>query len=817
MLTLVVIPLVSLVAVWGFATYVTVGDGLRLLNQGSLVTAVATPAEEILGALQGERRASVVFLVAPTGPNRATLIADRALVDQKITTYRTVLARADVRRITPDHVMALARGQLAALDRLPTLRSDVDGRRIATAAVLDRFRDLADPATPLYSAVSSFPDAEVSAEGRALQRLAHARELRARVDAILAGVLAAGDSFTRESYRQFVQALAVMRAEYHEAYVQLADPYRRELDALLAREPYVSLARMEDAAVATGGSGRIPVDAEQWRDANSAALAELAGFHARLGGLVERHAKSPAYLLFARALGIGLLGLIAVVVSVVISLRIGRRLADRLSELSSSAHALADTQLPAVVARLRRGERVDVDAEAPVLHEGRDEIGEVGDAFNSVRRTAISSAVEQAELRAGIQNAFSNIARRSQTLVKKQLSLLDVMEHKTVNPDELADLFKVDHLATRMRRYAENLLILGGERAGRSWGDSVPMQDVLRGAASEAEQYERVRVLPVPSVALAGVAVSDVIHLLAELIDNAATYSPPHTTVQVIGQQVAHGFVIEVEDRGLGMSEPSLEAANRWLSASPEFNVLALSESPRIGMFVVARIAARHDIRVTLRHSAYGGLTAIVLLPPRLVTDVEETPAGDATPPGPPAQVPPTRGREATAGRAVDTAAGRGREASAGRRAEATDGRAEAGDETVTLPVYQPVPAGAPVLSGGPAARDGVAAPSGGPAAGGAAGASAGGDQPRRTEQGLPVRVRQAGLAPGLRGPRPDPGEFTRSLPPRPPEEVRRMMSAYQHGTLRGRQASAEAAEASSTIDNANAAAADHGGGEETR
>ncbi|PZM98128.1 MAG: hypothetical protein DIU79_00840, partial [Actinobacteria bacterium] len=805
LLTLVMIPLISLLVLWGFATYLTVGDGYRLYNQGRLINDLAAYAEEILSAVQIERRESMVFLGDPSPENRTTLVRARTAVDQKIEVYRDTLERRDIQRITPDRVMALARTVLEAFDDLPAIRSEVDGRSIGGRRLMDAFTDLVDPITPFYSAVSTFPDDAVAAEGRALQRLAHARELRARVDAILAGAIAAG-GFTEETYVQFVQAVGVMRAEYHETYVQMTDLYRREVDKFFAQDLYVTLARIEDQAIATRGQGPIPIDAERWREYNTTALAQLSDFQLELAVFIEEHAKPSAYRIFGRILVAGLLGLIAVVATIIVSLRIANRLADRLRDLAQSARTLAEEQLPSVVERLRHGEKVDVDAEAPDIGEtpDADEIGEVGRAFNAVRRTAIATAVEQAQLRAGIANVFLNIARRSQTLVRNQLARLDVMERKTVNPDELADLFAIDHLATRMRRYSENLVILGGGRPGRNWGRPVSMQEVLRGAASESEHYERVRVQPIPPVVLDGAVVSDVIHLVAELIDNATSFSPPHTTVLVSGQMVPHGFVVEIDDRGLGMSEADLAAANKWLADPPEFTVLALSDTPRLGMFVVARIAARHGIKVSLRRSPYGGITAIVLIPPHLVAEagaehrLTQRSAGS----------PDRGGANAEADDAPERVP-----VGAGVRAAATGGeKSPLEADTLAVPVYRRGgPAPAPAQASPPAQQPSPLTPvrdkgSDDAAARQAAGTTpstptstrstgqqesdGGQEPPRRTHLGLPVRVRQARLAPGLRN-SPGPMATISTEPPaRSPEEVRRMMSAYQRGTMRGRSQS---------------------------
>ena len=278
-----------------------------------------------------------------------------------------------------------------------------------------------------------------------------------------------------------------------------------------------------------------------------------------------------------------------------------------------------------MVGRLRRGENVDVNAEAPALRIGRDEIGRVGQAFDLVRQTAIRAAVEEARLRQGLNDVFRSLARRSQSLLHRQLTLLDQMERRATDPEALDDLFRLDHLTTRMRRHAEGLVILAGAPPGRGWSSPVRMVDVMRGAIAEVEDYARVSVATRSQAALAGSAVADVIHLLAELIENATTLSPPYTSVRVSGDTVANGFAIEVEDRGLGMSPTRLAELNDRLANPPEFNP---SDSEQLGLFVVSQLAKRHGIRVTLKASPYGGTAAIVLIPRHLVVTEEAFRAG---------------------------------------------------------------------------------------------------------------------------------------------------------------------------------------------
>ena len=320
----------------------------------------------------------------------------------------------------------------------------------------------------------------------------------------------------------------------------------------------------------------------------------------------------------ALAGGVGLLGL---VLSVLLSVLIGRWIIRRLGRLEESATALAEVELPSVVARLRRGEDVPVEELSGTTADlGRDEIGRVGRAFDAARRTAIEAAVGEARMRRGINDVFRNLARRNQSLLHRELTVLDGMERRTTDPETLEDLFRLDHLTTRMRRHSEGLIILSGAAPGRGWVHPVRMIDVLRAAAAEVEDYSRVSVTTPSQAALTGPAVADVIHLLAELIENATTLSPPYTPVRVSGDLVASGFAVEIEDRGLGMSEQRYLELNGRLAEPPEFDVF---NSEQLGLFVVGQLAKRHGIRVTLRPSPYGGTTAIALIPTTLV-GVEE-------------------------------------------------------------------------------------------------------------------------------------------------------------------------------------------------
>ena len=236
----------------------------------------------------------------------------------------------------------------------------------------------------------------------------------------------------------------------------------------------------------------------------------------------------------------------------------------------------------------------------------------------------IRDVTEQAALRQSISDLLHNLARRSQGLVDRQLELIDELERKEVDPDRLHELFRMDHLATRMRRNVENLIVLSGVDQRRRWSESVPLHDVVEAAVGEVEDFSRVQITGIHDLTLAGQAASDVAHLLAELVENATSFSSPSTVVEVSGGPTGNGYVLEIEDHGIGMSDAELEEANRRL-AEPLAADVAVSRM--MGFHVVGRLAARHGIRVQLRHCWFGGVTALVLLPAALLGSAGEHPA----------------------------------------------------------------------------------------------------------------------------------------------------------------------------------------------
>ena len=328
------------------------------------------------------------------------------------------------------------------------------------------------------------------------------------------------------------------------------------------------------------------------------------------------------------------IGLAIIVAGVALMGFFARRLARDITDLEATARYLADEEMPRLVERLRQGEQGVVPAEVTLqLRTKTAEVASAEAAIASLQHTAAAAAAGEAGLRNGIGQVFVSLARRNQSLLQRQLRLIDALEQKASDPAALADLFPLDHLTTRMRRHAEGLIILAGAAPGRSWSEPVPVIDVIRGAVAEIEDYKRVTVLTRAEDAVTGLAAADMIHLLAELIENATLSSPSGTRVEVRAQRVANGFAIEIDDRGLGIEADQLHTINKRLARPPDFD---LANADQLGLFVVGKLAARHGVRVALRPSAYGGTTAVVLLPNSIVAraaDAETDTNPDLRPP----------------------------------------------------------------------------------------------------------------------------------------------------------------------------------------
>jgi signal transduction histidine kinase len=620
-LALLLAPLLALVALWIVATAATL-DAARSLTAAQTYRDYArTPAERLIDQLQQERKLSIVYLGARRAeatapkPDPKPLTDQRTRTDAALAAYRKRTASGELAGAASDLARQRLRDLAATLETLPAARETIDNGELDRAGAMRLYTGMVDAAYRMLVPLADVGDWQVARLGRAVVTLGAARDALAREDALLAGVAAAG-TLGNADLSQIVQAVGVQRALYADAAAELSDADRAAYQRVTKSDASVSLQALEDKVVVDGRAGApVPVDMAAWRVAYDATVQQLRDVERGAGKTVSAVAGPVGSAIFSRLWLATLLGLAAVVGSVLLALWLSRSLTGRLREIRDSAADLAHDRLPGLLARLQRGEEINMAAETPATQRGRDEIGQIGKAFDEVQRTIVRSAVADARHRQGLGDVFSTIAQRSQDLMHRQLTLLDGMERRITEPADLEDLFRVDHLATRTRRQAEELAVLAGAVPGRGWHKPVPMADVIRGAVSEIEDYARVTTLPVPEVALVGRAVGDAIHLLAELIENGTTFAP-QARVQVSGELVPNGFAIEIEDRGSGMTAEALAEANRRLAEPRDFEVDA---GTQLGLFMVAQLAARHGVRVRLRASPYGGITAVALIPAELV------------------------------------------------------------------------------------------------------------------------------------------------------------------------------------------------------
>ncbi|MFD5429339.1 nitrate- and nitrite sensing domain-containing protein [Streptomyces sp. NPDC127084] len=383
-----------------------------------------------------------------------------------------------------------------------------------------------------------------------------------------------------------------------------------------------------------------------WTDQADTKLQAMNQIEETLLGQMETRARELKQESQQVALINGALILLVLGVSLVGAFVVARSMIRSLRRLQDTATKVAQDRLPQLVKQLSEADPQDVDTkvESVGVHS-RDEIGKVAAAFDDVHREAVRLAAEQALLRGNVNAMFTNLSRRSQGLIQRQLSLISELESREADPDQLSSLFKLDHLATRMRRNGENLLVLAGEEPGRRWTRPVPLVDVLRAAASEVEQYERIELAAVPATEVAGRVVNDLVHLLAELLENATSFSSPQTKVRVTGHALPDGRVlVEIHDTGIGLSPEDLAAINERLASPPTVDV---SVSRRMGLFVVGRLSLRHGIRIQLRPSDSGGTTALVMLPVDVAQGGKKAPAkpGTGGPGGAPAAQGPGQGQ----------------------------------------------------------------------------------------------------------------------------------------------------------------------------
>ncbi|GAA2512901.1 nitrate- and nitrite sensing domain-containing protein [Actinocorallia cavernae] len=636
-------PAVALMALWGFAMVSVTAELRALIRIQGVYDDFGTPVDTAVGQIQIERRMSAAYLGAGgrDAAGAGQLLGQQRRTDQVVDAMRQAIRGGDRSRLTARQRQSLD-AMLTATDRLDGLRQRVLTRKIGWDQAVEQYSALIEPTFDVQSTLTALQAGQLARETETVFELVRVREFVSREDALVAGARAAGTALTPGQYNALTQTIEDRRV-FQQTYVpDLPADSRALFEKFQDGALYRSLNQGEDALLrAAAGGAAQAVAADSWRSTVDRIVKQYRDLCTEAGDNSAARGRAFAYQELTKAAIAGAAGLVVAGLSLWFAVRGARRISRRLEALRDAADVLAGRQLPDVMRRLGAGEEVDAVAEAPPLAaagDRDDEIGQVGRSFNTARLAAVEAAVKQATLRRGLFAVLLNIARRNQALVHRQLKLVDTLERRTEDPDVLRELFRIDHLTTRMRRHAESLIILSGSAPGRRWRRPVPIAQVVSSAVGEIEDYARVVVPPMPDTGIAADAVADVVHLFAELLENATVFSPPHTQVTLRTGRVGGGFVLEIDDRGLGLDAEAHAHAERTLTDPDAFDP---TRHDRLGLYVVGRLAARHGIDVTLRDSPYGGTTAVVLLPESILAE----PGGTDTPQDtePPTALPGTR------------------------------------------------------------------------------------------------------------------------------------------------------------------------------
>jgi HAMP domain-containing protein len=625
LIAIFLLPILTLTIVAASQIRSSVAAGFRADKERQLLT-FAIGLGDLGHELQLERDHSVNWI---GGGKEATsykeVLVQRARVDRAIGTNwdqaSESVHKAEQRGFTRQ--VAAVREKLG---QLPARRQAIDQLPLSPAEALPYYTQLIRDILGLNTDIAAAGlTPAVYRSATAYVAMSQAKEAVSYQRGFGAAVLAAG-RFRGNERETFADAVGA-EATWTEQFDAFAlDEQQNLYQPWLSGSEAQRGTRLAESLAKQAGQSRTSIAPDQWLAIMSGKVEAFRQVEQRLAAEMLRANRADA-LSHARSLTNNILvTLIVVALAVAFALHMERSMVRPLAALRSAARSVARRRPPGVVERLSRNERIDPQAEAdPVDVTARDEIGQVAEAFNRAHRAAVDLALEQAALRKSVGDMFLNLARRSQALIDRQLELIDKLERDETDADALQELFRLDHLATRLRRNAEDLIVLSGAKPARRWSRPVTLHEVVRAATAEVEDYTRIELLPIDEVGVTGQGVADVIHLLAELVENATSFSPGGTMVHIAGQPVVGGYMIEIEDRGVGMSDAELLEVNGRLANPPRVD---LGLSRKLGLYVVSRLAARYGVRIQLRHSWYGGITALVVLPDSLLVQ----PAGVAPP-----------------------------------------------------------------------------------------------------------------------------------------------------------------------------------------
>jgi signal transduction histidine kinase len=641
LLLLIIIPTLTAVILGGSRIVTSVQSALAYQRVEQLAN-VSYDVTGLAARLEAERDQTLEYIGEGTAGRAGTLAhntrggAPQSLQlvtqDESLTTPWVRKVRADAAKIGtgyPDQVQTDAHSIASLLNLLPALRTAATTTKLPPVEVVSQYSTMIDQLLAIDDNVAlGSGDPTLNNDVRALNLVSLIAEEASQQRGLVAYAFAQAGPFDPGVLAAVTNALDEQNANIAE-YDRVATPQQVSLYNGSVSGSLVDFAsNYELQAIQFGHEGKPLniVTANEWVGAMSTGTIDgIDAVQQKLVATTISRASALRRQAIITASVVGAAVLIVLLLALLLTTVVGRSMVRPLRRLRSGALEVAGVRLPETVRRMSDSDGVSVPLDVePIDVDSLDEIGEVARAFDQVHREALRLAANEAALRGNVNAMFVNLSRRSQSLVERQIRLIDDLEQGEQDSDRLASLFQMDHLATRMRRNSENLLVLAGHDASRRWNQPVALVDVLRAAVSEIEQYERVTLNVQPGIAVRGHAVNDVVHLLAELAENATSFSSAETPVAVAGHLLTSGGVLlDITDQGVGMGAEEMAHANWRLDNPP---VVDVAVSRRMGLFVVARLAARHGIRVRLRPAQAGGLTALVWLPDEVVS--HETIAG---------------------------------------------------------------------------------------------------------------------------------------------------------------------------------------------
>jgi signal transduction histidine kinase len=637
LILLVIIPTLTAVAGGG----ILIASSVHSAVVDQRVVTLAGLSGKITGlvqALQGERQDTIRFIMlgngdggrgasrssaTPPGPELTLLSQDYATTNRWASQVKALAG--GVGHSYPALAQQDTKSALTVIGNLPPIRATATGTQLPALNVINEYATVISALLAVESQIAvGSSDSELAGEVRVLGLVSSMKEEASQQQALLTSALRPDlvslGTFGPAQQSALTDAQAQQQGNLSEFGTAATATQQQMLGSVLSSPNFVQAQAQEQQAISLASSNSPIATDPTVSDASSALGYVVSGMRSSeqqfAGSVISRGTS-----LHNGAIDLAILYSLAVAlllgIALTATLIIGRSMVRPLRRLRNGALEVAEDRLPEIVRRINEagGDGVPADVE-PIDVDSSDEIGEVARAFDQVHREAIRLASNEAALRGNVSAMFISLSRRSVPLIDRLSRMIDSLELTEDDPGRLSNLFSMDHLVTRMRRNSENLLVLAGEEPVRKWSEPVPLTDVVRAATSEIEQYGRVMVEVQPDIVVSGQAAADVVHLLAEIIENATMFSPGDTPVHVFGQEVSTGGVmLEVTDRGIGIAASRLSDINWRLENPPLIDV---SVSQHMGLFAVSRLAARSGVRIRLRSATPRGLSALVWLPSTL-------------------------------------------------------------------------------------------------------------------------------------------------------------------------------------------------------